>query len=386
MRQRPAAASASQRADRAGPPLSGDRDPQGEPSVATKRWPVMARRTAITVALLLVISACTTSERESNPTPPPTVSPDTPSTTAPPSPSTTAPRATTDGTGPTTTAVGEPCGPEANVGVEFNGEGATGSIGYALTLVSDDPGCLGTISGWIELDPPPSDVLVAYGDPFFDAVAIPTGNRNEEEEGKYPGTIVGGWVLRNWCGQRPQLVAVTPQIVGTTSFGARCDAPETVAVLTKMVGDESPFEILPIEDTVLPTDFVRATRTEVTMSQLPFTDHVALGLGSDLLRTVHSATLENPREWNLEQAEFRGYEGPFSAYESLARPGAVIFTIGEHKRCVSPPEAAPEGYGAYKRISIQPALITSCLQWFSVDLFVNDVGLIEAVTFDVDEP
>jgi hypothetical protein len=46
----------------------------------------------------------------------------------------------------------------------------------------------------------------------------------------------------------------------------------------------------------------------------------------------------------------------------------------------------PEGLESLRQQSVQPAKTDSCLEWFSVDLFVNEDGEIAAVTLDLYEP
>lgn len=52
---------------------------------------------------------------------------------------------------------------------------------------------------------------------------------------------------------------------------------------------------------------------------------------------------------------------------------------------VQPP--APDGLADLRRVSVQPELgDRSCLEWWTVDLFVADDGSIAAVTMDLYEP
>jgi hypothetical protein len=48
----------------------------------------------------------------------------------------------------------------------------------------------------------------------------------------------------------------------------------------------------------------------------------------------------------------------------------------------------PEGLAYKRRVSLQPAYgsVTSCLSWFTVDLFVDEHRDIVAVTLDLWEP
>jgi hypothetical protein len=97
--------------------------------------------------------------------------------------------------------------------------------------------------------------------------------------------------------------------------------------------------------------------------------------------------LLEPQAWVLRTPRlFRAYEGPFSALQLLARRGPLTFTVGPNRHCVSPPVPPPRAAASLRRISVQPAAIESCLQWFTVDAFVSVEGEINAITLDVWEP
>ena len=54
--------------------------------------------------------------------------------------------------------------------------------------------------------------------------------------------------------------------------------------------------------------------------------------------------------------------------------------------CASPPGPAPPAVSGLLRRNIQPRDVSSCLQWFAVDVFVDESGEIRAVTLDHWEP
>ncbi len=45
----------------------------------------------------------------------------------------------------------------------------------------------------------------------------------------------------------------------------------------------------------------------------------------------------------------------------------------------------PAGHATNRRVSIQPASAQSCLQWWTVDLFLGEDGRVEAITLDLYE-
>ena len=70
----------------------------------------------------------------------------------------------------------------------------------------------------------------------------------------------------------------------------------------------------------------------------------------------------------------------------LARNRSLRIGVGPHRRCVSPPLPPPRSVAGLRHVSVQPRRIDSCLQWFSVDMFVTRSGKIAAVTLDLYEP
>jgi inhibitor of cysteine peptidase len=129
--------------------------------------------------------------------------------------------------------------------------------------------------------------------------------------------------------------------------------------------------------------FAQAPSTD-TAAAVPFADPVALGLGSDVVTMVSAAEVGDPNMWRLDVEEFRAYAGPFSALELIEPP--VKLVVGQHRRCVGPPVAVPGGFEQARQISIQPEVATSCLEWWTVDLFLTDDGTIGAVTLDLYGP
>lgn len=125
-----------------------------------------------------------------------------------------------------------------------------------------------------------------------------------------------------------------------------------------------------------------------TFAALPLADHVAFGLGPEILATTPASRLRQPSAWELDAEGFRAYVGPFSALDLLGPLGAYDVTLGPHPHCASPPMPPPEGMEDLERISVQPRLgfEDSCLAWFSVDFFVAPDGRVQAITLDLWEP
>lgn len=132
-------------------------------------------------------------------------------------------------------------------------------------------------------------------------------------------------------------------------------------------------------------DFARDPGPE-TFALLPFADDVALGLGPDIDRIVSYELLAEPSTWSIDRPDgYAEFSGPFSALERVASSDARDGIVGPHAHCAGPPQAAPDGFEDARRVSLQRTDATSCIDWWSVDLFLLD-GSIVAVTLSLFGP
>lgn len=124
------------------------------------------------------------------------------------------------------------------------------------------------------------------------------------------------------------------------------------------------------------------------VARLPFTAEVKLGLGNNLHLIRHQSELADPNAWIIEVDDFRAYTGPFSALDLAASAEEIVVSVGEHAHCASPPMPPPDEVAHLQRVSVQPDLgpTESCLHWWTVDLYIDRAGRIEAVTLDLWEP
>jgi hypothetical protein len=137
--------------------------------------------------------------------------------------------------------------------------------------------------------------------------------------------------------------------------------------------------------------------SEANLARIPFADEVGLGLGSAVLINVprdHTmegrADLSDAGTWRIDVPHFRGYSGPFTALSLLrdSDPAEWQLSMGRHPSCVGRVvEPSPELAG-YLQLSIEPAENTysSCLDWWSVDVFLDESGRVHAITLDLFEP
>jgi hypothetical protein len=182
--------------------------------------------------------------------------------------------------------------------------------------------------------------------------------------------ITGGLLLASvllvGCGDRP--VQTDSPSPASTSATPEIDPTETEQALLDAL-----------------VRFARST-DPADLDGVPFAGEVALGLGPQPVLFRSREELADPDNWVLDQAIFRGYVGPFSALEQLRRDAEFSVTVGPHPHCASPPMPPPPGLEDHRRLSLQPASTRSCLQWFTVDLFLDADGVVDAITVDFYEP
>jgi hypothetical protein len=170
------------------------------------------------------------------------------------------------------------------------------------------------------------------------------------------------------------------------SFGGTCPAPVEPGGLCDPAPFRSPEAASDGEARRL-IDAIRAFAAAPgpdTAAAVPLADQVRLGLGPDLLITRTREQLAQPRLWVLDRDDYAGYTGPFNPLDQLRKQGPHTAVTGSHPHCAGKPRPAPAELSSARRVSTQPASQT-CLDWYSVDLFVQD-GLVVAVTLDLFEP
>ena len=158
-----------------------------------------------------------------------------------------------------------------------------------------------------------------------------------------------------------------------------------VAALAGCVSDEEPNrpEQVAIDALVA---FARAPSDE-TWDELPLGSSVALGLGDDVRARRSSRALREPSAWELSVDRFRGRAGSASALALIASEDGKLRTIrGPHRHCAAASVPPPAEVAELTRIAVQPQDPDGCLDWWTVDAFVDEDGAIRAVTLDLWEP
>lgn len=123
---------------------------------------------------------------------------------------------------------------------------------------------------------------------------------------------------------------------------------------------------------------VYAFSREPSANHAPWAPQViVLGVGGRARTTLSEQQAADPRRWRFAE--------PFadlSALDVLASSeGRYRVDLGPHPHCVGPVKPPPRVLDGRRQISITPrGALDSCLDWWAVDLFVDDAGRIEGVT------
>lgn len=127
-------------------------------------------------------------------------------------------------------------------------------------------------------------------------------------------------------------------------------------------------------------------------------DRVLLGVGSELFEQVPVNKLATPAGWDTgDEATLYERSGPFNAITTLrdflARtPDAALesTTRVDYPSCNNPDVrvAAPPSLVDRRRVTVQPAsgAVDSCIDWFAVDLYINDADQVVAVVLVLGSP
>lgn len=254
-----------------------------------------------------------------------------------------------------------------------------------------DPPAAEVLSVTALLEERPRDVVTVEGQLLGEADQWILCDQLELQGGFAP-ICVGRWVvLTNQGPPDPDLLTqVSPTV--TTSY-----TEATVVISGFLVDDQDRFELAGVAGVAQSTPADRAvldafvalagTSGPVDDAVLALmSDELVLGLGETWMTSTSSGALADPTNWVFDIEDYRAWVGPFSALELLRSAGEVTTLIGPHAHCASPPVPALEGLGGARRLSIQPATATSCLEWWTVDIFVDESGQVVGITMDRFEP
>jgi hypothetical protein len=141
------------------------------------------------------------------------------------------------------------------------------------------------------------------------------------------------------------------------------------------------------EDRHLAAAFYRFAKTPWTGAwDVP----IHVGFGDSIVRTLTAAHAGRAQAWRLPPGTVPWLVGRVSPLTQVARSrGRYAVYSGAHPpSCAGVDMQPPPRLDQYHRLSIQPrqSVIDSCLSWWSVNLFVNDVRQVTGVTVNFSEP
>lgn len=131
-----------------------------------------------------------------------------------------------------------------------------------------------------------------------------------------------------------------------------------------------------------------------TAAALPFADTVELGLGPDSLVMRTADELSDPDAWAIDRELVPGDTEPFSALETIRHTNTKM-AVREYRQvrtesedlpweslCAWEPPPPPDSVAGMQRVSVQADYDTvgTIQDMFYVDLYVDEAGLIHAVT------
>jgi hypothetical protein len=131
-----------------------------------------------------------------------------------------------------------------------------------------------------------------------------------------------------------------------------------------------------------------------TAAALPLAETVELGLGPDLLIERTKGELSDPAAWAIDRERVDGDTEPFSALETI-RHTSTKMAVREYREdrdryqglpweslCAWEPPPPPDSVADMQRVSVQADkdIVATLQDMFYVDLYVDEDGLIHAVT------
>lgn len=123
----------------------------------------------------------------------------------------------------------------------------------------------------------------------------------------------------------------------------------------------------------------------------PFDTPISLGLGNKLVRTISPTESTRDAAWVLALDGYAQRDGTVSALKLLRQNAdnrhiETDASMDEICPDDDPGEAPSALTGGGTRVSIQPRRSNICLNWWSVDLYINDVGQVVGVNVSLGSP
>ncbi len=149
-----------------------------------------------------------------------------------------------------------------------------------------------------------------------------------------------------------------------------------------VVPDHSAGDAVTPEDLTV-VDALRAFARGVLDADVTFADEVTVSLGVDHAAVSDFSSVSTA--WRIDVDEWNGYAGPFDVLGPLrGEVGITTTSVGPRPHCAGPALEIPWSFA--RQLTIEPAGVTSCLEWYAVSVFLNDAGDIERIMLDLWEP
>lgn len=140
-----------------------------------------------------------------------------------------------------------------------------------------------------------------------------------------------------------------------------------------------------------PAELERVARTFLRFARgrvgPPVDTPVELHLGGRFVRTLANAEAGDRAAWAVcpDGGSYAGRTCPFSAVDRLAGTTRVAVSSEEPQHPCAHPVPLP-GAGPGRSVTLQPDASLTCVDWFAVQLVVNDVGQVTTVNLVHAEP
>lgn len=172
--------------------------------------------------------------------------------------------------------------------------------------------------------------------------------------------------------------------------GARIAAGDTVRLVVTDPTSEQltcPEGVALDRDRAL-VDLVDGFGRGVAGARPPTAPTLRIGLlGGDPVVTLAGRNAQDVDRWRVAQPQGRPADAWPVLAELVLSGGRYRVDVGPHPRCVGPDVSPAPAFMGLRQVAVTPlGPLESCLDWWAVDLFVDQTGRIHGVNLDLWEP
>lgn len=172
-----------------------------------------------------------------------------------------------------------------------------------------------------------------------------------------------------------------PTSSSTSTSTTTSSTSSTSSTTSTTIGGENRFEAA--RDTLLA--LASSQGDEIPVGELPLAATVRLGLHNELEIERTPEQLADVESWIVPRSEYAGFSGPFNILDPIRRGRTLNITEGPQPHCAGPPLDPPLGLEDAMLVSGQPKESDSCIDWFSVNLWMQN-GEVTAITLELFGP